>query len=339
MKRSMTRLSIHIAGAGILGLWQALTLARAGHRVRLFERSAVPFVEGASRYAGAMLAPDCEAESAPDIVRDAGHQGLAAWRAAYPHLVGAGTLVVAPARDRADLVRFGRMTTGHVALDGDALAKAEPDLAGRFAEGLLFENEAHLDTLPALTFLIDAVRDAGAAVHLATPFQDAGETDCDVVIDCRGLAARAEFPDLRGVRGERLVIRSHDVRLTRPVRLMHPRHSLYVVPGGDRRYVIGATMIESEDAGPVTVRSALELLGAAYALHPGFGEAEILEASAGVRPAFPDNIPRAIVRDGGKRIFVNGAHRHGFLLAPVLASIVANYVSDGQTHDLIEIEM
>ena len=58
----------------------------------------------------------------------------------------------------------------------------------------------------------------------------------------------------------------------------------------------------------------MELLNAAYALHPAFGEAEILEISADVRPAFPDNLPRIEARDD--RIFVNGFFRHGFLLAP-----------------------
>jgi glycine oxidase len=70
------------------------------------------------------------------------------------------------------------------------------------------------------------------------------------------------------------------------------------------------------------------LLGLAYALHPAFGEAEIVELGAGVRPAFPDNVPRAIVRPG--LIRVNGAYRHGFLLAPVMAAAVAAYLETGQ---------
>jgi glycine oxidase len=137
------------------------------------------------------------------------------------------------------------------------------------------------------------------------------------------------------VRGERLLLASSEVSLSRPVRLLHPRHPIYVVPWGDGKFLVGATMIESEDDGPVTVRSALELLGAAYALHPAFGEAQILETGAGVRPAFPDNVPRAVVRVGGKRIFVNGAYRHGFLLAPALAEAVATYLATGAAHDLI----
>ncbi len=74
-------------------------------------------------------------------------------------------------------------------------------------------------------------------------------------------------------------------------------------------------MIESAEKGAVSVRSAIELLSAAYALHPAFGEAEILEMSADIRPAFPDNEPRVEERNG--RIFVNGLFRHGFLLRPL----------------------
>ena len=177
----------------------------------------------------------------------------------------------------------------------------------------------------ALDFMLAEVRKAGVEVRFGVGKAPSG---ADVVIDCRGLAARDLLPDLRGVRGERLLLRSREIDLRRPVQLLHPRQSLYIVPWGDGIYMIGATVIETEDAGPLTVRSALELLSAAYAVHPAFGEAEIIEQGAGVRPAFSDNVPRAMVRDGGRHILVNGAYRHGFLLAPVLAANVADYPRD-----------
>jgi glycine oxidase len=84
----------------------------------------------------------------------------------------------------------------------------------------------------------------------------------------------------------------------------------------------------------------LELLGTAYALHPAFGEAEIVEIGSGVRPAYADNVPRAIVRDSGKTILVNGAYRHGFLLGPVLAEAVANLIDHRSVdHPLLRIEV
>lgn len=320
-------LTIDVVGAGILGLWQALTLARAGHRVRLIEATPEPFAAAQSRFAGAMLAPWCEAEAAEPIVRDAGIAVMDLWREVFPGIITAGTLVLAQPRDMTELRRFARLAPGHAEIDADRIDALEPDLAGRFRSGLLFANEAHMRTPAALAALLAHIRAAGVEVRLGEIWDKPGAAD--FTIDCRGLAARAELPTLRGVRGERLLVRARDVALRRPVRLLHPRFPLYVVPWGDGLHLIGATVVESEDPSPMTVRSALELLGMAYALSPAFGEAEILEVSAGVRPAFPDNVPRVVPR--GRVIHVNGAHRHGFLLAPALARIVADLVADGRS--------
>jgi glycine oxidase len=99
-----------------------------------------------------------------------------------------------------------------------------------------------------------------------------------------------------------------------------------VIPRGDNRFMLGATSIEAEDTG-VSVRSALELLGAAYAVHPAFAEARIVEFGSGLRPAFPDNLPRISVHN--HTIAVNGLYRHGFLLAPALAELTLGYVERG----------
>ena len=231
------------------------------------------------------------------------------------------------------------MTQGYRRLDGDALSGLEPDLGGRFSEALHFPDEAHLTTPRALAFLLEAVRTAGAEVTLGRRL-DAGDlsriAESGRLIDCRGLAARADLSRLRGVRGERIIIATRDIALQRPVRLLHPRHPLYIVPWGDGRFMVGATVIESEDGGAMTLRSGLELMGAAYALHPAFGEAELVDLGSGVRPAFPDNVPRARVERTRRIIRVNGAYRHGFLLAPVLAQAVRAFIDHGgPTHPLI----
>ena len=303
--------SITVLGAGILGLWQALTLARAGHRVRLIEASAEPFADAASLYGGVMLAPEREAETAPAMLRQLGREGVALWRNFYPALeIERQPRRCRRARPRraANASRGARRAIASI--DAAELGALEPDLAGRFTSALYFPDEAHMPAPAALEFMLAEVQRAGVEIVFgeARRLRD-GET----VIDCRGLAARDALPDLRGVRGERALIRTREVSLQRPVQLLHPRLPLYVVPWGDGLYMIGATLIETEDAGPVSVRSALELLGGAYAVHPAFAEAEIVDLGAGVRPAFPDNVPRAVVRDGGRRIFVNGAYRHGFL--------------------------
>jgi len=318
--------SITVVGAGITGLWQALTLARRGHRVRLIEQSAEPFARAASRYAGAMLGPYCETEAAAPVIRDLGLKSMALWRETFPGTVLQGTLVLAAARDKSEVDRFARLTEGHETLDDAGIGKLEPDLAGRFAGGLFYRGEGHVPTVEAMQFLLKEIQRAGVQVSFATSWQPNTSVD-ETIIDCRGLGAAGELSDLRGVRGERFVVRSLEVTLHRPVRLLHPRRSIYVVPWGDGLHMIGATVIERDDDGPVTVRSALELLGMAYTLHPAFAEAEIVEMGAGVRPAFADNIPK--VRVQGRIIHVNGLFRHGFLLAPVLSTLVAEYLDTG----------
>ncbi len=335
----MSSLEITVVGAGIFGLWQAFELARRGHAVTL--REAMPEAEsgGSSRFAGAMLAPYCEAEAAEPVVQQLGLEGLALWQAAFSHVVQRGSLVVAGVRDLPDLRRFERMTEGHRPVDGAAIEALEPELAGRFGRGLYFPTEAHVSTRKALAALIAELRRMGVALKFGEPVGDPvwmAAPAGGVVIDCRGIAARADLPTLRGVRGEMALVRTREVALSRPVRLLHPRFPLYVVPWGDDTYMIGATVIEREDFGAVTVRSALDLMGAAYAVHPAFGEAEVVELSAGVRPAFPDNVPKVVV--AGRRIHVNGAFRHGFLMAPVMARIAADFLETGARHPGIVVE-
>ena len=325
--------SIAVRGAGVVGLWQALALARRGHAVTLYERSPQPFADACSLYAGAMLAPRCEEESAEAIVRDLGQRGIALWRETYSGTEANGTLVVALARDRAELDRFARMTGGHERLSPAELAALEPGLGDRFAGALFYPEEAHLAPEPALRFLLDALLAEGVALRLGDSEMPSG---ADLVVDCRGLAAKDELPTLRGVRGERLVIRSREVTLARPTRLLHPRFPLYVVPWGDGLHMVGATVIESDETGPITLRSALDLLSATYALDPAFAEAEIVQQGAGARPAFPDNRPRIIARKS--YIYVNGLYRHGFLLAPVLAELVAVYLETGAMHPEVFVE-
>jgi len=308
----------------VVGLWQAVTLARRGHDVTLHERSAEAFGESCSVYAGAMLAPACEQETAEAVIGMLGRRGVALWRETYPGTIANGTLVVAPSRDRAELDRFARMTKGHQWLPANELAALEPALRDRFTGALYFAEEAHLAPEPALRFLLDRARQDGVRLSLG---DGAAPESADLVIDCRGLAAKDDLPDLRGVRGERIIVKSREVILSRPVKLVHPRFPVYVVPWGDGLYMIGATVIESEETGPITLRSALDLLSAAYAVDPAFAEAEIVAQGAGARPAFPDNRPRIIARNG--YIYVNGLYRHGFLLAPALAELVADYIETG----------
>jgi glycine oxidase len=278
-----------------------------------------------SHWAGGMLAPWCESEIAEPVISRLGLRSLDLWRQALPDTPFNGSLVVAHARDRNDFERFARLTSGHRRLDATDLAALEPSLHGRFRDALFFAGEGHVEPRRVLPKLHEKILAAGGTIRFDSEV-DACALD-GLVIDCRGLAAREAQPELRGVKGEMILIETNEVQLARPVRLIHPRWPLYVIPREDNLFMLGATSIEAEDTG-VSVRSALELLGAAYAVHPAFAEARIVEFGSGLRPAFPDNLPRISIDE--QKISVNGLYRHGFLIAPALAELTLNYVARGQ---------
>ncbi|MBY6068294.1 FAD-dependent oxidoreductase [Leisingera aquaemixtae] len=312
---------ITIAGAGVAGLASAYELARRGLAVTIYEAGDAPDNNPCSWFAGGMLAPWCEGETAdPQVVRLGA--GAIAWWQQVTEVVKRGTLVVAPPRDTAELTRFARRTESHRAVGAAEIAALEPALAGRFQQGLFFAEEAHLDPRRALRDLTRAVQDLGVQIRYGTPAPE------QVDVDCRGMAA--SLPGLRPVRGEMAVIEAPDIGITRTIRLLHPRIPVYLVPRGDGIYMIGATMIESSSWRPITVRSLLELLGAAFALHPGLGEASVIETGTGLRPAFADNVPRLSHR--GDTTHVNGLYRHGFLLAPALAKELAAQFCQDHSH-------
>ena len=71
----------------------------------------------------------------------------------------------------------------------------------------------------------------------------------------------------------------------------------------------------------MSVRSALELLSAAYTVHSGFAEGRILEFGAQCRPSFKNNLPQ-IIHSDSKLMHVNGLYRHGYLIAPAIVDSV-----------------
>lgn len=339
---------IAVVGAGIVGLTQALWLQRQGHRVSVYERGSEAMDHHCSHVGAGMLAPYCELSEAEAEVARWGVAALALWRQIVPtlarpvHMTCEGTLVVAHHRDRAGMrhlaERVERAGFGaHLRwLQRDALRELEPELEGRFGEGLHLAPEGEIDPRSLLPALVATLRRDGATVEFMAEVEGLAPGEItllgerrafDWVLDCRGLGAAGQIAGLRGVRGEILALHTREVGLRRPVRMMHPRYPLYIVPRPENRFVVGATSIESDSLRPATVRSALELLSAAYALHPAFAEAEIVEMKAHCRPALPDHLPRVIQQANLLRI--NGLYRHGYLLSPLVAEAVATFIRDG----------
>lgn len=342
-----------VLGAGLIGRLLALALARAGHAVRIVDAGAPDGSGSAARVAAAMLAPLAESAITEPGVVAMGEYALGRW----PELIAGlrqpvffqrqGTLIVWHRQDAHEAQRFSGLLaqTGRAlpdlpkprSLDGRTLAELEPALAQRFHQGLYLPEEGQLDNRQLLQALLDALAMLGVAVEWNTALtleqaQDIQASQGGWVLDCRGVGAasqwRAPGQNLRGVRGEVARIHAPDVTLQRPTRLLHPRYPIYIAPKQDHVFVIGATEIESEDMSPASVRSTLELLSAAYAVHPGFGEGRILELCTHCRPTLPDNLP-AVHEVAPRVLQVNGLYRHGFMISPALLDAVLEWMQRG----------
>jgi glycine oxidase len=321
---------IAIVGGGLLGRLLAWRAALSGFDVELFDANDRLGSKATAWVAGGMVAPQAEAADAEQELVAMGRRSLSLWPdwlSALPaqvHYSANGTLLLWKRADVGEAARFQALLrardpqANYQHLDGQQLAAREPLLENRFREAIYLPGEAHIDNRQLLPALADALDELGVECHWNRRVEDTERPDAFIVIDCRGKSAKSRWKELRGVRGELVRLHAPGIELRHMLRLLHPRYSIYLIsrPGGN--LVVGATAIESDDCSPVSVRSALELLSAAYSVLPELGEARIVELNSDCRPALPDNRP-AIRYSPAKRLMeVNGLYRHGFLLSPAV---------------------
>lgn len=337
-------LSIGIAGAGVLGRLLAWRLGRAGHQVTVFDPASGPLGRGAAGWTAAgMLSPSAELECADLQVFQDGVDSIPMWDAIIRELPGApdfdnrGSLLLAHRSDAGAAHRLVDLIA-HKAPDGyrpqsltpEALAELEPDIHGpALAWFLPYEGAVNpVQLMQALQEGAAGVTWAwGRRVDTLGPGRiecSDGTYDFDHVFDARGLGQRPAgaqgvgCTDVRGVRGEIFLVQAPDVNLGRPIRLLHPRHRVYVVPRRDHHFIIGASEIESEDRSPVSLRTTVELLATAHSALPGLAEARLVHTETNLRPALRDNLPRIEQTSGLTRI--NGLFRHGWMIAPAMTA-------------------
>ena len=346
-------MKIAVVGAGIMGRLLAFSLHAAGYQLSIFAGTKAQQNANCSMAAAGMLTPFGELEKSNSLIY---HLGQEALQTHWPRIIGelqaniyfqrSGSLILAHPRDTSDLERF----IAHIQyklppaqhrqycqkLTSAEVQALEPELS-KFEQGYYFSEEAQLDNqalMPALkaylvehglhwrVLAVDEVLPGAIRINNKTEH-------FDLVFDCRGLGAKAIFPDLQGIRGELIWLHAPEVNIKRLIRLQHPRHGLYIVPRPHHVYLLGASEIHAENYAPISVRSTLELLTAAFYVHPGFAEARMQKTVTECRPTFPDYLPRIKYFDG--LIAINGLYRHGFLIAPSLADEVLRWLQGGKS--------
>jgi glycine oxidase len=330
-------MKVGISGAGLVGRLLAFQLSTAGHAVEVFDPAPHAQARGAAGWTAAgMLCPVAELQCADEHVFAQGLRSLELWPRIAAQLDAdvevrrEGSLLFAHRGDEGAAARTIDFLTRKApkgfepqALSMEQARELEPAVQGP-AHAWMLPGEGSLHTVRAMQSLASSASAAGARWHWGRTVDRlepgvlwvGGEPHAfDWVFDARGVGARPDLP-VRGVRGEVFTLHAPGVALRRPLRLMHARHAVYLVPRAGDQVVVGASSIESEDRSPVSVRTTVELLAAAHSLVPALAEARIVLAEGNLRPALPDNLPRIETQPGLCRI--NGLYRHGWLIAPAM---------------------
>jgi glycine oxidase len=346
-----------VIGGGVIGLAVAWRAAQAGLAVTVLERGH-PGGE-TSHVAAGMLAPISEtsptelallalgrrsAASYPEFVAE-----LAEASGRDPGYLRCGTLAVARDGDEAEaLERELELRRGLDLvvrrLRPSAARRLEPALAPTLRLALEVPDDHAIDPRLLTAALAAAVERAGGVIRAGAEVSEAVLDDggvTGVVLSggermpaaqlvvaagpwsgqLAGLPPAACVP-IRPVKGQ--ILRLHDPAgpglLDRVIRM----GAGYVVPRGDGRYVLGATMEERGFDVRITAGAVFELLREAVELVPGFSELVLDECSAGLRPATPDGAPAIGPGAIPGLHWATGHHRSGVLLAPLTAELVVS---------------
>jgi glycine oxidase len=346
---------IAVIGAGIVGCAVAFELARRGAEVVVFEARRVG--GGATQASAGILAPYIEAHGGGPLF-DLTVRGLRAYDAFVADVRNAsripfeyrrdGTLEIAQDAARVASLRSRLRAPWAAAaglrwLDASALRTMLPSVAADALGALQCADHGHVAVLPFLSAIVDGARHLGVRIHEGARVERveraAGSVSVrvadtaasfDRVVVCTGAWTAALETSFERTLGERIrPVRGQLVTLAAPevaVPSVLWTRDCYVVPWRDGTRLVGAT---EEDVGfdeRATVEGVRGLLEAAEGVIPALSHATFLEVRTGLRPASRAGVPLLGPADDPRIVYASGHFRNGILLAPLTATIVADYI-------------
>lgn len=358
---------VAVIGGGAIGLAVAWRAAEKGLRTTVLERGEPG--GGTSHVAAGMIAPIAEAKLVersllrltlasarqyPAFVAE-----LAEASGVDPGYLSCGTLLAARDSDEAEaldreLALRTQLGLAVRRLRASEARRLEPGLAPALRLGLELPEDHAVDPRRLSVALTAAVGRVGGVVRTGSDVReilhtggrvsgvrlsDGERIDAGQVViaagvwseSIEGIPAEARVP-IRPVKGQ--ILRLHDPAgpglLTRVVRMQ----GSYIVPRGDGRYVLGATSEERGFDTTVTAGAVFELLRDAIELVPGVSELVIDELAAGLRPGTRDNAPAIGPGSLPGLHWATGHYRHGILLTPITAEIMAAALTGEEPSEL-----
>jgi glycine oxidase len=329
---------VAVVGGGVIGLAVAWRAAQSGLRTLVLDAAE----DGAWRYAAGMLAPVTEAEFGEDALLALGLRAASGFPAFCAELEAAsgrdtglrrtGTLVVARDRDEAEeLERLleHRRTLGLAVerLRPSQARRAEPALAPTVRLALDVPGDDAVDPRRLVAALAEAFERAGGEIRRGRiePADLPSLPAEHVVVAAGAWSGRLGPMPIRPVKGQIMRLRD-PAGQDLVARTIRTREG-YLVPRGEGRYVLGATVEERGwDTAP-TSGATLELIRDLAEVVPGVLELEIEELGAGLRPGTPDNLP--VIGPAAGLVWATGHYRNGILLADVTAEAVVSVLAGG----------
>ncbi len=319
---------VAVVGGGVIGLAVAWRAAQRGLRTLVLDAGE----DGAWRYAAGMLAPVTELEFGEQTLLDLGLRALDGFPALCAELGVdlrlTGALVVARDGDEAEELEQlheyrQRLGLAVERLRPSAARRAEPALAPTVRLALDVPGDGAVDPRKLVAALSDAVEAAGGEIRRERVTDLSTLPARQVVVAAGAWSGKLGDLPVRPVKGQ--IMRLRDPRgedlVTRTIRTREG----YLVPRGDGRYVLGATVEERGwDTAP-TAGATHELIRDLAEVVPGVLELEIEELGAGLRPGTPDNLP--VIGAAGGLVWATGHYRSGILLADVTAEAVVSVLA------------
>lgn len=319
---------VAIAGAGIIGLSLALELRQRGLSVMVLERGQA--MSSASWAAAGMLAvndPQNPAELMPLCVRS--------WELypSYLELIESLSGLRVPLRTHSTLQEIKAESNSNEFATAAEIAQIAPGLdpAGHRFKWL---DEDSVDPNDLRAALPAALRAAGGKLLEGIEVLSVRSADGEVLIETgQGNFSAAMFVNCCGawaggapwgsvpvepVKGQMANVRCDPDRLRCVVRTP----GVYLVPRGDGRVTVGATLervgfdeVVHEDQVSELMEAALRLLPEAISPFP-------IDAWTGLRPGTPDGLPILGAAQRAKCWHATGHYRDGILLAPATARVM-----------------
>jgi glycine oxidase len=335
---------VAVVGGGVIGLAAAWRARQRGLEVVVLERGELG--GGASRAAAGMLAPAAEADAQERALLAANLESARRWPSFAQELADVtgldvgyrdcGTLMLARDRDEAEHVERERALRERLGLRVERLLasearRREPALVPSLRLAAALPDDHAVEPVRVVAALVEACTRAGVHLRPHTEVQDLAALDAERVVVAAGAWSGALGGGLpvRPVKGQALRLRDPSgPGLCRHVLRWGPPTPGYLVPRGDGRYYLGATMEERGFDTAVTALGVYELLREAAELLPGLLELEIDEVFTGLRPGTPDNAPIIGADPAHPRVvWATGHFRNGILLCPWTADLVADILS------------